>query len=233
MKNKKVMQSIGLFSTFIGLLVMYWLVYVFDPELHRTYVQYEDRLVEWLTFFFFMLASMITFWTIKYRDKTRKNLCYLILMGSFFFICAGEEISWGQRVFGIQTPLEITQINEQNEINLHNISYEHIHPYGLISTFILLYGIVLPLFLLKAHPDSTLRRYISPPFLVPCFFFPMIIKKTDDFVTSLIVQSFGADTVGTYVDQTAELQEMYWGICLFLAARSIFIEHKRLNKNAS
>ena len=51
------MQSIGLFSTFIGLLVMYWLVYVFDPELHRTYVQYEDRLVEWLTFFFFMLAS--------------------------------------------------------------------------------------------------------------------------------------------------------------------------------
>lgn len=230
MKNNKVIQSFGLFGMLVGFLIFYWLIYILTPELHRAYVQGEDRLVEWLTFIFFLLSAIITFYTIKYRDKTWKDLYYLIVMGSFLLLCAGEEISWGQRIFGFRTPLKIANINDQNEFNLHNISYEHIHPYGIVSTFILLYGIVLPLLLFKrtASPDSALRKYLSPLILVPCFSLPLIIRKTADFVTSLIVQYFGSDTVRSYVEQTAELQELYWGICLFLAGTSIFIVRKSL-----
>ncbi len=39
-------------------------------------------------------------------------LCFLLLM---------EEISWGQRIIGFETPEEIEEINAQQETNLHNM----------------------------------------------------------------------------------------------------------------
>jgi len=39
-------------------------------------------------------------------------VCFLLLM---------EEISWGQRILGFETPDEIGQINAQQETNLHNM----------------------------------------------------------------------------------------------------------------
>ncbi len=39
-------------------------------------------------------------------------LCFLLLM---------EEISWGQRIIGFETPEEIEEINAQQEVNLHNM----------------------------------------------------------------------------------------------------------------
>ena len=35
---------------------------------------------------------------------------------------AGEEISWGQRIFSFSTPEILTAINDQNEFNLHNVN---------------------------------------------------------------------------------------------------------------
>jgi len=61
----------------------------------------------------------------KFLHKTGlfnvKQLVYLGLAVLFFF-GAGEEISWGQRIFGLQTPEPLAQINKQDELNLHNIS---------------------------------------------------------------------------------------------------------------
>lgn len=39
-------------------------------------------------------------------------VCFLLLM---------EELSWGQRIFGFETPDRIEEINAQQEINLHNM----------------------------------------------------------------------------------------------------------------
>lgn len=61
----------------------------------------------------------------KTLDKTWmsivKQLVYLGLAALFFF-GAGEEISWGQRILGFQTPENISQVNRQEEFNLHNLS---------------------------------------------------------------------------------------------------------------
>ncbi len=38
-----------------------------------------------------------------------------------FVVAAGEEISWGQRIFDFQTPEKLAAINDQNEFNFHNI----------------------------------------------------------------------------------------------------------------
>ncbi len=42
----------------------------------------------------------------------------------FLFVCfisLGEEISWGQRIFNIQTPKFIADANRQSELNFHNL----------------------------------------------------------------------------------------------------------------
>lgn len=50
-----------------------------------------------------------------------KRLVYLGLALLFFF-GAGEEISWGQRIFGFKTPAPLAQVNKQDELNLHNLT---------------------------------------------------------------------------------------------------------------
>jgi hypothetical protein len=61
----------------------------------------------------------------KTLDHTRfslvKQLVYLGLAALFFF-GAGEEISWGQRILGFQTPEPLTEVNRQEEFNLHNLT---------------------------------------------------------------------------------------------------------------
>lgn len=35
--------------------------------------------------------------------------------------CAGEEISWGQRILGFETPDALREVNRQDEFTLHNV----------------------------------------------------------------------------------------------------------------
>jgi len=58
----------------------------------------------------------------------------------FFFLCAGEEISWGQRLFDIETPQLLKEVNVQNEITLHNI--------GSISVFSNIFFVICVTFFL-------------------------------------------------------------------------------------
>lgn len=55
------------------------------------------------------------------RISLVKQLVYLGLAALFFF-GAGEEISWGQRIFGIETPQALAELNKQDEFNFHNLS---------------------------------------------------------------------------------------------------------------
>lgn len=57
----------------------------------------------------------------KNRISLIKQMVYLGLAFMFFF-GAGEEISWGQRIFGFRTPEPLAQANKQDELNLHNLS---------------------------------------------------------------------------------------------------------------
>lgn len=54
------------------------------------------------------------------RISWLKRLVYLALALLFFF-GAGEEISWGQRIFQVATPGSLAAVNSQDELNLHNL----------------------------------------------------------------------------------------------------------------
>lgn len=109
----------------------------------------EDRLVEYLTFAAYFLASLISFFLIwkirksKIDDSQKKILCLLFLLaGLALFAIAGEEISWGQRILNIKVPDVIAKSNTQGELNIHNngsifpfvyCAYGIINLYGLLS----------------------------------------------------------------------------------------------------
>ena len=58
---------------------------------------------------------------------------------------AGEEISWGQWIFGWETPAALEAVNDQGETNLHNISsWLDQKPRALVETWIAVAGLVLP-----------------------------------------------------------------------------------------
>ena len=70
------------------------------------------------------------------------------MLGSFYF--AGEEVSWGQWLFGWDTPEFWEAFNYQEETNLHNTSsWLNQKPRAAVEAFIILCGFALPLYRLR------------------------------------------------------------------------------------
>ena len=80
----------------------------------------EDYWVENLTAFWFLLAGLLLFVTARV-ERSFLRRCVYILGGIAMVFAAGEEISWGQRVFEFATPDFLVGLNAQNEFNVHNI----------------------------------------------------------------------------------------------------------------
>jgi hypothetical protein len=100
-------------------------IYAVDP-IYYTQITSEDNLVENLTSIFFAIGSVFALLLVKkrryFQSKVVRSLfttgCILVATGLLFV--AGEEISWGQRIFDFQTSDSVAATNLQGEINLHN-----------------------------------------------------------------------------------------------------------------
>lgn len=89
----------------------------------------EDRIYETLSpIYLFITSSM--FAVAFYRSPIKlslkdpvwlKRLSFLAFCG-LFFLAAMEEISWGQRIFGVETPNLIKDVNVQKELTFHNLN---------------------------------------------------------------------------------------------------------------
>jgi hypothetical protein len=100
-----------------GLLAALW-----GKEAYKWYVQ-EDGFAENVQVIAFAAAALfsaVTAVRLRRQGKILVGSLFLILAVGLFWV-AGEEISWGQRVFGIQTPTSLEGINRQGELNIHNI----------------------------------------------------------------------------------------------------------------
>ncbi|WP_163714489.1 hypothetical protein [Mangrovibacterium lignilyticum] len=84
----------------------------------------EDGLVENLTSLFLFGASMVSLYRVAQFRKAKKPGLWVFtaaMLAFLFFFAAGEEISWGQRIFGIQSSEFFLEHNKQAETNLHNL----------------------------------------------------------------------------------------------------------------
>jgi len=107
-------------------LIIAYLPFLFFETKTLKMLMKEDSFYEYSGFLWLLLTS-ISFFYLFFRKRRvkkpgtegRRNIFFLLL-GLLFFFGAGEEISWGQRIFHFHTP-EIMSSNLQHEFNLHNM----------------------------------------------------------------------------------------------------------------
>ena len=98
----------------------------------------EDGIFEYLGAAFFLLSAIIFFKNFFFKDENidgffvykQKNIFFLLL-GILFLFVFFEEISWGQRLFGVSTPQFLQDVNLQKEINIHNLEIMRIEIPGM------------------------------------------------------------------------------------------------------
>ena len=122
--------EVNLFPIYF-LLFIYGLVYILpygENIIGLTWfdlLKIEDGPLEWLQFFEYLISSIfgvVIFFKSKYKN-TLNSFIWLIL-STFCFIVAAEEISWGERITGFSIN-SLTEISIQSETNLHNLPFFH------------------------------------------------------------------------------------------------------------
>lgn len=87
------------------------------------WVWIEDGFYEYLTVVLLLATACVL--ALAARDAGRRRSrasAALIGFAAFVVVCfALEEISWGQRLLGLETPEGLAAINHQEEINVHNL----------------------------------------------------------------------------------------------------------------
>lgn len=98
----------------------------------RRFVQWaaaEDSIFEYAGAAGFLATSLIFFvlawWSRRPRWGQQPRTVFWVLLGLLFFFAAGEEISWGTRIFAIDGGDAVRQRNLQGELNLHNLDLFH------------------------------------------------------------------------------------------------------------
>src|SRR5690242_4430424 len=83
----------------------------------------EDGFIEWLTVLPLVITSIVAIsYLVKHASKRNWMFSVVVLaIAVFCFFSAGEEISWGQRIFHIKTPEYFEEHNTQDELNVHNL----------------------------------------------------------------------------------------------------------------
>jgi len=158
-----VTEKITLIIVAASLAAGYWLFYTNLPRFEQ-YVR-EDGIAEWLTVAGLLLGSLVCFsrFVKLFRKKSAWFLFVTFLLGLFLFFAAGEEISWGQRIFGIKTPEYFQEHNAQHETNLHNLVVGGVKLNKLIFSVILvgllaIFMIIIPVVYQK---NSAVQKFLD------------------------------------------------------------------------
>lgn len=146
----------------------------------------EDRFGENLQVLFWCTSFFLSLWVVQKEARDGRYLfagMYAFLCVGIFFII-GEEISWGQRIFGWATPEAMQEINKQDETNIHNLQ-------GVGDTIKWLhlvvgaYGTIAPLLVLGLKGLRPYRNELSKLVphltLLPFFVIPFVWRIYRNF----------------------------------------------------
>jgi hypothetical protein len=94
------------------------LIAVAHEGLFRALVR-EDSVIEWAEVLAY--ASAFVFSVRIIRERSGVVAVAYALIACAAILAIGEELSWGQRLFGLGTPEPLAAANRQGELNVHNM----------------------------------------------------------------------------------------------------------------
>lgn len=180
-----------------------------DEEYFDTKFAQEDGPVEWGTAIMLFGISLLSLYRLFTLSKYKKSLWRIgtFMFAFLFFFGAGEEISWGQRIFEVESGDFFLNHNAQGETNLHNLvvgekKINKIIFSQLLFAVMFIYLIVAPILYRK----QTWFKNLADNFAVP-------IVKWHHTIAFLITTVFVALNSA---DRTWEVYEFAFGLIFFL-----------------
>lgn len=206
------------FFTILITLLLCFSLYLFLGENAMAWVGDEDNFFEWLTSLTFLACAVLCF-----MFFARKKNLFFLLLGLGLFIGFGEEISWGQRVFGYGTPDSLIAINVQKEFNFHNIMTWEVNFF--FKVFTLGFGIVLPILVYHFGMISRITarlRMPVPPVSIGIFFL------IDWLVFKFTVTMLPAGFTPKYYFSATEIYEFITSFILLAIFSFFYINRDKL-----
>lgn len=115
-------------------------------------------------------------WRVK-RGVRRYVLVFFLLFSFAMLLVGMEEIAWGQKLLGFETPEVLEQLNQQQEMTLHNLPGLHGHSDIMWATFALGGLVGIGLRRLAAFKDIAPSVLLVPWFLtILCIAVPLVWK---------------------------------------------------------
>jgi len=141
-----------------------------DPNFFDNRYMMEDGEIEYLTVILLLASCVVVLYRWVRLRKSRSVYFSLVSWFIFivFFFVAGEELSWGQRIIGIETTEFFRQNNAQEELNLHNLVVSGVKInkliFGLIlTTVILIYMVLVPILFHRVKSVNSLLEHWYVP----------------------------------------------------------------------
>jgi hypothetical protein len=144
---------------------------------------------------------------------------------------AGEEVSWGQHLFGWQTPESLQAVNRQQETNIHNISsWFDRKPRAVVELWIIVGGLAVPLWQL-------LRRARPSPEGLSYWIWPTIVAAPSAALFTLfrlhrwVAEATGREVVVAWLSES-EVREYYVALFLGIYLLSFWVRLRALRPPA-
>lgn len=188
------LAPVALFALFLGIKIQ-------APGLYVWLIR-EDGWLENLQFILFLAAGVMAVATGRRlrRNRLAPHWFLFILLGAGLLVVAMDEISWGQRLFGIETPDQIAAINWQSEITLHNLDpfIASLHTAYLVVGA---YGTLGWLGMLFNPPPRSIRRFVLPAWYQSTWFaFVLVVYGAIELARHVQPTIFGREfVIGSFV----------------------------------
>ena len=187
-------RGLGFWSIFFllasAILTICWINWEMSSPLYA-----EDGLFESATAVLLALATLILIRLIFLGVESSLRIWLgVICLG--LLVMTMEEISWGQRLFGWQTPQIWCGINHQSETNLHNLLGSYLKPFHFWATGLL--GLVLVsgrncvIRLFRTGINGKLRKLFPRPECIlagSCFLILSLVAlvfRTDELIEGVL-----------------------------------------------
>jgi hypothetical protein len=163
-------------APFMGMAAWLALKKIENPIYYR--IVREDNVLEWAQFLFFGAATVFAGAAAVRFAKTRRSVhfaLYAALSAALLFT-TGEEISWGQRIFGFAANDFFRTHNVQKEFTIHNL--DGIQNHLLIPLYIAagLFGTFAWLVARKLRPGfRDAASWVVPDWNLAPYFLPVLL----------------------------------------------------------
>ncbi|MGZ5051539.1 MAG: tetratricopeptide repeat protein [Methylobacter sp.] len=144
---------------------------------------YEDLYGEWAQTYGFLVTFIFSLLISTNKNHAQRWFFVLLAIASFYVFM--EEISWGQRLIGFETPKFFHANSYQDEANVHNLLTGPVDSWTkelltyLIAIGLIFYGVVFPialqagfkpaLWLTKLRIAAPPPRSLMPSFIIAAF----------------------------------------------------------------